>query len=43
MKRSTIYWPEEFNKHSSLLILTGTKDEIVTSEQSVNLANILKK
>lgn len=42
MKRSTIYWPQELNKHSSLLILSGRKHEIATSEQSLNQQIVLR-
>ncbi len=40
-KRSVIYWAEELDKNSSLLILSGTNDKSVNSEQSDKIARKL--
>jgi len=42
-KRSVIYWANELNKNSSLLILCGTKDENVNPEQADKIAIKLKE
>ena len=41
-KRSVIYWVNELNKNSSILILCGTNDERVNPKQAHNLAKKLK-
>ena len=41
-KRSVIYWANELNKNSSLLILCGTNDERVNPKQTYNLVKKLK-
>tara|TARA_R110002111_G_scaffold40501_2_gene75772 strand:+ start:493 stop:1389 length:897 start_codon:yes stop_codon:yes gene_type:complete len=40
--RSVIYWANELNKSSSLLILCGTKDRSCPQEQSDKISNLLK-
>lgn len=42
-KRSVIYWANELNKNSSLLILCGTKDTHVNPEQSDKIAKELTR
>jgi dipeptidyl aminopeptidase/acylaminoacyl peptidase len=42
-KRSVIYWADELNKKSSLLILCGTTDERVNPEQADKIASKLKE
>lgn len=42
-KRSVIYWADELNKNSSLLILCGTKDENVNPVQADKIAIKLKE
>lgn len=42
-KRSAIYWPNELNKSTSLLILAGTKDEHVSYKQAEKMAEELEK
>ena len=42
-KRSVIYWADELYKHSSLLILCGTKDKRVNPEQADKIASKLKE
>jgi len=41
--RSAVYWPNEFNKNSSLLILSGTQDKRVNPIQAETLTSKLKK
>jgi dipeptidyl aminopeptidase/acylaminoacyl peptidase len=40
-KRSVVYWADELNKKSSLLILCGTNDKRVNPEQAKNIAEKL--
>lgn len=40
-KRSAIYWFNELNKNSSLLILCGTKDKQVNYKQAERMAEKL--
>lgn len=42
-KRSVIFWANELNKNSSLLILCGTKDERVNPKQADEIAIKLKE
>src|SRR5690606_5461585 len=42
-KRSVIYWADELNKNSSLLILCGTNDKRVNPEQADKIATKLKE
>jgi dipeptidyl aminopeptidase/acylaminoacyl peptidase len=42
-KRSVIYWADELDKNSSLLILCGTNDKRVNPEQADKIANKLKE
>lgn len=42
-KRSVIFWANELNKKSSLLILCGTKDERVNPKQADEIATKLKE
>ena len=42
-KRSVIYWPNELDKNSSLLILCGTKDKRVNPEQADKIAAKLEE
>lgn len=42
-KRSAIYWANELNKSSSLLILCGTNDKRVNPEQANKIADKLKE
>jgi dipeptidyl aminopeptidase/acylaminoacyl peptidase len=42
-KRSAIYWADELDKNSSLLILCGTNDKRVNPEQADKIANKLKE
>ena len=42
-KRSVIYWADELDKNSSLLILCGTNDTRVNPKQSDKIANKLKE
>lgn len=42
-KRSVVYWADELNKKSSLLILCGTKDERVNPKQADDIASKLKE
>ncbi|MEO6902178.1 MAG: prolyl oligopeptidase family serine peptidase [Bacteroidia bacterium] len=42
-KRSVIYWADELNKNSSLLILCGTKDKRVNPTQADKIENKLKE
>ena len=42
-KRSAIYWADELNKASSLLILCGTKDKRVNYKQADRMAKKLNK
>lgn len=42
-KRSAVYWVEELDKKSSLLILCGTNDKRVNPEQADKIADKLKK
>jgi dipeptidyl aminopeptidase/acylaminoacyl peptidase len=42
-KRSAIYWANELDKNSSLLILCGTNDNRVNPEQADKMANKLKE
>lgn len=42
-KRSAVYWADELDKNSSLLILCGTNDKRVNPEQAENLASKLKE
>lgn len=42
-KRSAIYWVNELDKNSSLLILSGTNDDRINPEQVDKLANKLKE
>lgn len=42
-KRSVIYWVDELNKNSSLLILCGTNDKRVNPEQAEKIASKLKE
>ena len=42
-KRSAIYWADELDKNSSLLILCGTNDKRVNPEQADQIANKLKE
>ena len=42
-KRSVVYWADELNQNSSLLILCGTKDKRVNSEQADKIASKLKE
>jgi dipeptidyl aminopeptidase/acylaminoacyl peptidase len=42
-KRSVIYWANELNKSSSLLILCGTKDRSCPQEQSDKISNLLEE
>ena len=42
-KRSAIFWADQLNKESSLLILCGTKDKRVDSKQAENMAEELTK
>ena len=41
--RSAVYWANQLNKESSLLILSGTKDQRVNPEQAEDLAKKLKQ
>ena len=41
-KRSAIYWTEKLNKKSSLLILSGTKDDRVNPQQAEKIVEKLK-
>ncbi len=43
IKRSAIYWIDELNKNSSLLILCGTKDKRVNPEQADKIAKKLSE
>ena len=40
-KRSVVYWAEELNKETSILILSGTKDRRVNPKQADNIAEKL--
>ena len=42
-KRSVIYWADELDKNSSLLILSGTNDKSVNPEQADKIATKLKE
>lgn len=42
-KRSVVYWAENLNKETSILILSGTKDRRVNPKQADNIAEKLKK
>jgi len=42
-KRSVIYWADELDKNSSLLILCGTNDKRVNPEQADKIASKLKE
>ena len=42
-KRSAIYWANELDQNSSLLILCGTNDKRVNPEQADKIANKLKE
>jgi len=42
-KRSVIYWADELDKNSSLLILCGTNDKRVNPEQAGKIADRLKE
>lgn len=42
-KRSAIFWADELDKNSSLLILCGTNDKRVNPEQAVKIASKLKE
>jgi len=42
-KRSAVYWADELNKNSSLLILCGTNDKRVNPEQADKIAEKLKE
>ncbi len=42
-KRSAIYWVDQLNKNSSLLILCGTKDKRVNPEQADKIASKLSE
>lgn len=42
-KRSAIYWADELNKNSSLLILSGTKDKRVNPKQADKIAKKLSE
>jgi len=42
-KRSVIYWADDLNKMSSLLILCGTKDRSCPQEQSEKISHLLEK
>lgn len=42
-KRSPVYWPNELSKNTSLLILSGQKDQRVNPEQADTLAILLKE
>lgn len=42
-KRSVVYWADELNQNSSLLILCGTNDKRVNSEQADKIASKLKE
>jgi len=42
-KRSVVFWADELNKQSSLLILCGTKDRTCPPEQAENIASLLDK
>lgn len=42
-KRSVIYWADELDKNSSLLILCGTNDKSVNPEQADKIATKLKE
>lgn len=42
-KRSVIYWADELDKNSSLLILCGTNDKRVNPEQADKIANKLNE
>ena len=41
--RSAIYWADELNKESSLLILTGTNDKRVNPKQAYDMADLLNE
>jgi len=42
-KRSVVYWTDQLDKNSSLLILCGTNDKRVNPEQADKVANKLKE
>lgn len=42
-KRSVVYWADELDKQSSLLILCGTKDRSCPYEQAENISLLLEK
>ena len=42
-KRSVVYWADELNKQSSLLILCGTKDMACPPEQAEKISLLLEK
>ncbi|MEZ4756419.1 MAG: prolyl oligopeptidase family serine peptidase [Flavobacteriales bacterium] len=42
-KRSVLYWADELNKNSSLLILCGTKDRSCPQEQSDKISHLLEQ
>ncbi len=41
--RSVVFWPDELNKNSSLLILSGTNDKAVNPDQADEIAEKLRK